>query len=50
MIDARPLGIPQHSDVEAFRRLTRDIYVPAGDLGFWPGGASRPGQSRVRLS
>jgi hypothetical protein len=22
---------------ESFRRLTRDIYVPAGDLGFWQG-------------
>jgi hypothetical protein len=24
-------------DEENFRRLTRDIYVPAGDLGFWQG-------------
>jgi hypothetical protein len=23
--------------LEAFHRLTRDIYVPAGDLGFWQG-------------
>lgn len=23
--------------VEDFRRLTRDIYVPAGDIGFWQG-------------
>jgi len=39
----RPLGIPQHSDVSAFRRLTRDIYVPAGDLGFWQGAFRDPG-------
>ncbi|HZN14959.1 MAG TPA: hypothetical protein VFB78_11855 [Acidimicrobiales bacterium] len=23
--------------VDAFQRLTRDLYVPAGDLGFWQG-------------
>jgi hypothetical protein len=23
--------------VEAFRRLTRDLYLPAGDVGFWQG-------------
>jgi hypothetical protein len=23
--------------IEHFRRLTRDLYVPAGDLGFWQG-------------
>jgi hypothetical protein len=26
-----------HADPEAFRRQTRDLYVPAGDLGFWQG-------------
>jgi hypothetical protein len=26
-----------HRPLGAFRRLTRDIYVPAGDLGFWQG-------------
>ncbi len=25
---------PTHGDPQTFRRLTRDIYVPAGDLGF----------------
>jgi hypothetical protein len=25
------------ADLEQFRRLTRDIYVPAGDVGFWQG-------------
>ncbi len=26
-----------HREVDTFHRLTRDIYVPAGDLGFWQG-------------
>jgi hypothetical protein len=26
-----------HAEPESFRRLTRDIYVPAGDVGFWQG-------------
>jgi hypothetical protein len=40
---------PEHltSDVPhrapgAFRRLTRDLYVPAGDLGFWQGAFRDP--------
>jgi hypothetical protein len=28
--------------VESFRRLTRDLYVPAGDLGFWQGALRDP--------
>jgi hypothetical protein len=30
-------GEQTHGPPEEFRRLTRDIYVPAGDLGFWQG-------------
>jgi hypothetical protein len=30
-------GETPHRPVEHFRRLTRDIYVPAGDVGFWQG-------------
>jgi hypothetical protein len=26
-----------HREPDAFRRLTRDIYIPAGSLGFWQG-------------
>jgi predicted DNA-binding transcriptional regulator YafY len=33
----RQMGDPQHSNLAAFHRLTRDIYVQAGDLGFWQG-------------
>jgi hypothetical protein len=31
-----------HRDPAVFRRLTRDIYVPAGDLGFWQGAYRDP--------
>jgi hypothetical protein len=30
-------GYADRPDVEDFRRLTRDIYVPAGDVYFWQG-------------
>jgi|SRR5438132_6950621 len=38
----RMLGDSSHSDVDGFRRLTRDIYIPAGDLGFWQGAFRDP--------
>jgi hypothetical protein len=31
-----------HREPEAFRRLTRDLYVPAGSLGFWQGAFRDP--------
>jgi hypothetical protein len=31
-------------DSKEFRRLTRDIYVPAGDTGFWPGAFRDPNE------
>jgi hypothetical protein len=31
------------TDLADFRRLTRDIYVPAGDTGFWQGAIRDPG-------
>jgi hypothetical protein len=33
---------PEHAELAGFRRLTRDIYVPAGDLGFWQGALRDP--------
>ena len=30
-------------DLDDFQRLTRDIYVPAGDVGFWQGSLREPG-------
>jgi hypothetical protein len=32
-----------HTDLASFRRLTRDLYVPAGDIGFWQGAFREPG-------
>jgi hypothetical protein len=31
-----------HPPVESFRRTQRDIYVPAGDIGFWQGAIREP--------
>lgn len=33
----RPSVDPTHREPESFHRLTRDIYVASGDLGFWQG-------------
>jgi hypothetical protein len=33
---------PDHAPLEEFRRLSRDIYVPAGDVGFWEGAFRDP--------
>jgi hypothetical protein len=37
----RQLGLT-HPDPSAFRQLTRDLYVPAGDIGFWQGAFRDP--------
>lgn len=34
-----------HAPLEEFTRLTRDLYVPAGDVGFWQGSFRDPGSS-----
>jgi hypothetical protein len=33
---------PDHAPIEDFRRLTRDLYIPPGDLGFWQGALRDP--------
>lgn len=38
----RTTGGVGHRPPETFRRLTRDLYVPAGDLGFWQGAFRDP--------
>ena len=30
-------GVDGHAPLEEFHRLSRDIYIPAGDMGFWQG-------------
>jgi len=37
LFPGRATGERPHGEPGAFRRLTRDLYVPAGDLGFWQG-------------
>jgi hypothetical protein len=36
------VGNFQPSDMDAFRRLTRDLYVPPGDFSFWQGALRDP--------
>jgi hypothetical protein len=31
------VGLQTHADPESFRRQTRDLFVPVGDIGFWQG-------------
>jgi hypothetical protein len=42
-IPERPRGDDTHADPEGFTRLTRDLYVPVGDVGFWQGAFRDPG-------
>jgi len=42
---------PEHAPLDEFQRLTRDIYVAAGDVGFWQGAfrdPAAPGYVRAR--
>jgi hypothetical protein len=36
------VGNEQHAPLESFRRLTRDLYVPSGDVFFWQGALRDP--------
>jgi len=38
----RTMGTQDHAELEEFTMLTRDIYIPAGDLGFWQGAIRDP--------
>ena len=43
-LTAEPAGIDTpHLDAAAHRPQTRDLYVPAGDTGFWQGAVRDPG-------
>jgi hypothetical protein len=35
---------PHHAPLESFRRLTRDLYVPPGDVFFWQGALRDPAE------
>jgi hypothetical protein len=45
MVPERVLGDAPHPELDEFHRLTRDIYVPAGDIGFWQGALRDPTHS-----
>jgi hypothetical protein len=50
-VGERVVGVNEHGDPESFRRLSRDIYVPAGSTGFWQGAvrdSEDPMQSELR--
>jgi hypothetical protein len=40
----RELANVPHRTTDSFRRLTRDIYVPPGDVGFWQGAFRDPAE------
>lgn len=44
--DQHPGQAGQYRDPATFRRLTRDLYVPSGDVGFWQG-ALRDGDEPI---
>jgi hypothetical protein len=46
----RLLGSEDHPDPESFRRLTRDLYIPAGDSGFWQGTYRDPADPAFRTA
>ena len=37
-----PLDFPIHAPLETFRLQSRDLYVPAGDIGMWQGALRNP--------
>jgi hypothetical protein len=42
LVPERVTGEAPHPELNEFHRLTRDIYVPAGDIGFWQGALREP--------
>jgi hypothetical protein len=40
----RPTGVAPHHDITTFRRLTRDLYIAAGDVGLWQGALRDPAE------
>jgi hypothetical protein len=39
---------PDHAPLDSFHRLTRDLYIAAGDVGFWQGALRDPGTDEAR--
>jgi hypothetical protein len=40
--EGSPSTLPQHAPLEDFRLQSRDLYVPAGDIGMWQGALRNP--------
>lgn len=40
--DPTPLNLPEHAALEDFRIQSRDLYIPAGDIGMWQGALRNP--------
>ncbi len=46
----RRLGDVTHPDPDAFTLLTRDLYVPANDIGFWQGAFRDPASDEFQAA
>jgi hypothetical protein len=46
----RLTGVADHPDPDMFRRLTRDLYIPAGDRGFWQGVFRDPSEPDFQIA
>ncbi len=46
----RRLGDVTHPDADAFTWLTRDLYVPANDVGFWQGAFRDPSSDEFQAA
>jgi hypothetical protein len=42
LIPERLLNVGEHADLDKFRRLTLDLYIPGGGTGFWEGALRDP--------
>ena len=43
-----PIGITDYPSLHAFQRLTRDLYLPPNDFGFWQGALRDPDTEQFR--
>jgi hypothetical protein len=50
LIPERVQGDQDRPDLDDFRRLTRDLYVPVGDIGFWQGAFRDPADPDFRCA
>jgi hypothetical protein len=46
----RNLRMERHPPLNTFTRLTRDLYIPANDLGFWQGAFRDPSTDEFRAA